>query len=373
MLNILLVLIGFPTSGIVSCSIPEPFAQIDFQIWKTNDGGLPWVWIKSNYGNYTKKCTFNGDEYRDIRPQFPSTALLEKVKSTNYIPIGTHHNCFGSLELCTDGFTMSFWLKINPKSAENVQNIFNTGISNAQNILRVQLLKNDDQFHLVVSLTNKVPETISSAITNLSKTEWLYLSLSYHPGSKILSMYKNGERTNSMKTSFTFTSPISTISENFILQHFIGSIDDLFFWNRELSEDQIKESYLNYFRSSTCSSYEFKILGICSKFLEWFDSSILTCKKSNKNWSVLCSGILKKSELNLNIIYKNHISRETCEDQAIIIQTNGSGYKQCKMSSTAHGRGFTRCSYICECHEYLCKIIIGHHKTLPTICEINSN
>ncbi len=107
------------------------------------------------------------------------------------VDFGVHRDiCFGNLELCTDGFTIAFWIDIKSKNTSIVTVIFSSGGHSINNQIGIALLRRGNYITPMYKINNKI-WTIWDVVEYESDAGWHHVAVSWHRN-KGLRLYKDG-------------------------------------------------------------------------------------------------------------------------------------------------------------------------------------
>ena len=165
------------------------------------------------------------------------------IKSSQYVLGGTSLYNDGSLNGLsvktfninnTSGYTYSFWI-YPTQSITNSSNIISFDLSS--NVFQVYISTNT----LVVKVTeNGTPSTLTTTSNNISNNTWTHVSITMTSASSLV-VYVNGN-VDSSASSVPFVSNTELKSANIMYQMY-GYIDDFRYYNRVLTETEIKQLY----------------------------------------------------------------------------------------------------------------------------------
>lgn len=353
----------------IFCELSEPFVKINFTTKPRSITSLFDIVVQksgtnNNFGIQTAA-------YNEINDNFPTNTVLEKVDPSKRIQIGVYNDCFGNIKNCSSGFTFSIWIKLPDGLGDGEYFLFQSGISSFENRFTVLYSKNTGQ-HSKVEACISAPSSLSlkTYVPNISPSEWFQITVVFHANPCKLVLYKNGVEVSSATLSSLSFTPNDQTSEVTLLRYFKGFVDDLLFWDKPFSVNEVEEHYASYYEDECGKVQPFLLNDDCNLSKIWFDKVLPSCKKVNNQALEICSGILTRSNFTLFASLDQNALSTSCSKQIVVVESKNGFHEECKTQTPVVQSNYPICKYFCNCHKTSCKVLILFSAEISKICEL---
>lgn len=348
--------------------LQEPYSKYNFNFQQT----ATHITMRQKVGSVNYDSSLAKSSYETYEDGFFNQSVLRKKVSKDHLPLGWQNTCLGNVGLCTNGFTLAFWSKLEKVTSGGEHLLFASGIQSFENRLIVSV--EFSTVHILhVKLRNHNSEFLIQVKTQISLWQWFHIGVSYDPNTGEANIYKNGQSIGSItNVAFRFKNGGYNLPPLILaFGNMIGSISHLLMWDFSFDKNTFQNYYLSFFLNTTCLTLDKHIVQTsCENSFDWIDSDFQTCSKHLNRVTDICPGLMSE-EFKATVSLKNKLNRpNSCNGEKIYTHYENFLH-ECNLNNSSQSSTYYSCMYKCKCPPFVCKLTIFHDDSTSNICNLD--